>query len=244
MSGKTAFFVKDVIGPKGCVSIVAKDAGGKGKSASIEAHIKTRNQSVCIMRILNKEDEFVKTPDEWIDMQDEPDHQECTQQGTTLSFKKSINENIDLTDHMDDAVNSLRIAFACDESSKNEEYSFIITTATMITGALSQLHVYKSIHTNLAKAIDHVLQADFINMPAGKYEIEGDEIFYMVNEYTTKSPAECEPERHQKYTDIRIMINGERNSDIHLLNNNNHPPIFYRIMMWRFILFRNHILII
>jgi len=31
-------------------------------------------------------------------------------------FLKAINENMDLTDHMQDAVNSLRIAFACDES--------------------------------------------------------------------------------------------------------------------------------
>jgi len=31
-------------------------------------------------------------------------------------FLKSIQENTDLTDHIQDAVNSLRIAFACDES--------------------------------------------------------------------------------------------------------------------------------
>jgi len=113
MVSETAFFVKDVIGPKGCVSIVAKDAGGKGKSDSVEAHTKT--ESIRLHHAdLNKEDEFVK-PDEWIDMQDEPDHQElCSRE--QRYFLKSINENIDLTDHMDDAVNSLRVAFACDES--------------------------------------------------------------------------------------------------------------------------------
>ncbi|HSB93126.1 MAG TPA: Gfo/Idh/MocA family oxidoreductase, partial [Flavitalea sp.] len=37
MISETAFFVKDVIGPKGSVSIVARDAGGSGKSASVEA---------------------------------------------------------------------------------------------------------------------------------------------------------------------------------------------------------------
>jgi YhcH/YjgK/YiaL family protein len=79
----------------------------------------------------------------------------------------------------------------------------------MITGTLTQLHLYKRIHPNLAMAIDYVLQAYFISMPAGKYEIDGDEIFFMVNEYTTKPPAECEPERHRKYTDIQIMIRGQ-----------------------------------
>ncbi len=78
----------------------------------------------------------------------------------------------------------------------------------MISGSLSQLHVCKNIHPNLAKAIDHVLQTDFTNAAAGKYEIEGDSMFYMVNEYMTKPAIECEPERHRKYTDIQIMIKG------------------------------------
>lgn len=113
MISETAFFVKDVIGPKGSVSIVAKDAGGKGKSDSIEAHTKTE-----LLRVhhadLTDQDQFAKE-DEWINLQDEPDHQElCNRE--QLYFLKSILENIDLTDHMQDAVNSLRIAFACDES--------------------------------------------------------------------------------------------------------------------------------
>jgi len=113
MISETAFFVKDVIGPKGCVSIVAKDAGGKGKSDSVESHTKT--ESLRLHRAdINSQDEFVK-PDEWIDMVDEPDHQELCNREQRY-FLKAVNENIDVTDHMDDAVNSLRIAFACDES--------------------------------------------------------------------------------------------------------------------------------
>src|SRR5574343_593502 len=41
MMSETAFFVKDVIGPKGCVSIVAKTAAGAGKSADVDSHSKT-----------------------------------------------------------------------------------------------------------------------------------------------------------------------------------------------------------
>ena len=115
MMSETAFFVKDVIGPKGCVSIVAKDAGGKGKSDSIESHTKTESLRYH-HAALNSNDEFTKE-DEWINLQDEPDHQElCNRE--QLYFLKAIKENIDLTDHMQDAVNSLIIAFACDESVK------------------------------------------------------------------------------------------------------------------------------
>jgi predicted dehydrogenase len=113
MMSETAFFVKDVIGPKGCVSIVAKDAGGKGKSDSVEAHTKTESLRWHHAGI-DSNNEFTHQ-DEWIDLTDEPDHQELCNREQAY-FLKAIVENIDLTDHMDDAVNSLKIAFACDES--------------------------------------------------------------------------------------------------------------------------------
>jgi hypothetical protein len=44
-----------------------------------------------------------------------PDHQELCNREQRY-FLKAILENIDLTAHAEDAVNSLRIAFASDES--------------------------------------------------------------------------------------------------------------------------------
>lgn len=113
MVSETAFFVKDVFGPKGSVSIVAKNAGGKGKSGSIEAHTKT--ESLLLHHADLDENEKFAKEDEWIDLQDEPDHQELCNREQRY-FVRAIQEDIDLTDHMEDAVNSLRIAFACDES--------------------------------------------------------------------------------------------------------------------------------
>src|SRR5690606_37110 len=43
MVSQTAFFVKDVIGPKGAVSIVANAASKDGQSDSVEAHTKTES---------------------------------------------------------------------------------------------------------------------------------------------------------------------------------------------------------
>lgn len=113
MVSETAFFVKDVIGPKGSVSIVAKDAGGSGKSDSVESHTKTESLRFHHAD-LDKNDQFVQ-PDTWINLSDEPDHQELCNREQRY-FLKAIQEDIDLTDHVNDAVNSLRIAFACDES--------------------------------------------------------------------------------------------------------------------------------
>ncbi len=113
MVSETAFFVKDVIGPEGSVSIVAKEAGGEGKSGSIEAHTKTESLRVHHAQLDEKE-RFAKE-DTWINLQDEPDHQELCNREQRF-FLHSILEDADLSDHMDDAVNSLRIAIACDES--------------------------------------------------------------------------------------------------------------------------------
>ena len=58
--------------------------------------------------------------DDWIDLTDEPDHQELCNREQAY-FMKAIQDDIDLTDHVEDAVNSLRIAFACDESVRTGE---------------------------------------------------------------------------------------------------------------------------
>lgn len=115
MVSETAFFVKDVFGPKGSVSIVAKEAGASGKSDSIEAHTKTESLLVHHSELDGKE-RFAKA-DEWIDLTDEPDHQELCNREQAY-FLQAIREDMDLTNHLADAVNSLRVAFACDESVK------------------------------------------------------------------------------------------------------------------------------
>ncbi len=115
MISDTAFFVKDVIGPKGCVSIVAKEAAKAGNSDSVEAHTKTESLKVHYADI-DGENNFTRA-DEWIDLTDEPDHQELCNREQTF-FMQAIQADLDLSKSMQDAVNSLQIAIACDESVK------------------------------------------------------------------------------------------------------------------------------
>src|ERR1700743_2656366 len=78
----------------------------------------------------------------------------------------------------------------------------------MITSTLSHLHWYKIISPNFEKAIQYALSTDFSSLETGKHPIEGGNIFAIVNEYITKPSSECDPESHQDYADIQIMING------------------------------------
>jgi predicted dehydrogenase len=107
MMSETAFFVKDVIGPKGSVSIVMAETAGSVKSDDINAHTKT-NQILWHHADMSK-------PDERIDMTDEPDHDALCEREQRYLLK-AIDEDLDLSSHNDDAVKSLRIVMAADES--------------------------------------------------------------------------------------------------------------------------------
>lgn len=113
MMSETAFFVKDVIGPKGCVSIVATSAAAAGKSSDVDAHSQT--ESLKLHRAaLNADGTFART-DEIIDVSDEPSHDELCRREQER-FLRAIHDDTDLTDHWQSAVDSLRIVLAADRS--------------------------------------------------------------------------------------------------------------------------------
>ena len=114
MISETAFFVKDMIGPKGSVSIVARDeGGGASKSADHDTHTKT-NALRIHHAALNADGGFAHR-DEILSTEDEPGHQELCEREQRL-FLGAIRGEVDLSDHLDDAINSLKIVFAADES--------------------------------------------------------------------------------------------------------------------------------
>lgn len=118
MMSQTAFFVKDVIGPQGSVSIVANEASKDGNSDSVEAHTKTESLRIHHAQI-DSNNNFVKS-DEWINLEDEPNHQElCNRE--QLFFLNAIHDDLDLSKSMQDAINSLHIALACDEAVKSNK---------------------------------------------------------------------------------------------------------------------------
>ncbi|MEO0384892.1 MAG: Gfo/Idh/MocA family oxidoreductase [Pseudomonadota bacterium] len=101
MMSETAFFVKDIVSSQGSVSITDQDKGG---SADIDGH--TKVGGLLVHKV---------SGDHWIDMPDEPGHQDlCDAEQRFVA--DAITNNIDLTRHMQDAVSSLRICLAADES--------------------------------------------------------------------------------------------------------------------------------
>ncbi len=113
MMSETAFFVKDVIGPKGCVSIVAKNAASAGNSADVDSHSKTESLRLHHSAV-GPDGKFARS-DEIIDVTDEPNHDELCRREQEV-FLRAIRENTDLTAHWQSAIDSLRIVLAADQS--------------------------------------------------------------------------------------------------------------------------------
>ncbi len=111
MMSKVAFFVKDVIGPKGCVSI-DKDSSGVDPS-DVSKH--TTVDSLIVHSSARDSAGAQAKKDEVVRITDEPDHNELCRREQEYLYK-AITEDIDLTDHVADAVNSLKICFAAVES--------------------------------------------------------------------------------------------------------------------------------
>ncbi len=102
MISDTAFFVKDVISPNGAVSIRMPETG---RSDDIDTHTKT-----ALLRLHRP-----GRPDEDISMADEPGHQAlCERQAAFVA--RAITEDLDLSRHLADAVASLEVCLAADES--------------------------------------------------------------------------------------------------------------------------------
>ncbi|WBU56641.1 Gfo/Idh/MocA family protein [Paracoccus sediminicola] len=102
MMSDTAFFVKDVVSPKGAVSIRMPETA---RSDDIDTH--TMTSTLRVHRVGGK--------DEDLSMADEPGHQAlCDREQSFVA--RAINEDIDLGRHMTDAVRSLAVCLAADES--------------------------------------------------------------------------------------------------------------------------------
>jgi biofilm protein TabA len=68
---------------------------------------------------------------------------------------------------------------------------------------------YSGINKNFVKAFEYLRGQNLKELAIGKYEIEGEKIFAMVQEYTTEREDQKNWESHEKYIDIQLIIDGQ-----------------------------------
>ncbi|RXQ96827.1 DUF386 domain-containing protein [Ancylomarina salipaludis] len=79
----------------------------------------------------------------------------------------------------------------------------------MIIDKIENSKLYANISERIALGLEYLNNSDFSKIELGTYQIEGGDVFAMVQEYTTKSREACKLEGHTKYIDIQYIISGE-----------------------------------
>ena len=77
----------------------------------------------------------------------------------------------------------------------------------MIVGLLSDVAQQKSVlPASIVRALEVLEKMDLIKMEPGRYEIEGDKLFCLIQDVELRSLDESRPEAHHHYADIQIPL--------------------------------------
>ena len=78
----------------------------------------------------------------------------------------------------------------------------------MIYDSLKHLEAYKGIHPGIYRGLELLRDTDFSQQEDGRHEVDGDDLFYLLQSYDTKEVNDA-PEAHKKYADIQFLISGQ-----------------------------------
>lgn len=87
----------------------------------------------------------------------------------------------------------------------------------MIIDRITNAHLYVDLGPGIKRAFNYIQLTDFLALNVGRYEIEGPNMYVMVQEYATKPKDQGRWEAHRRYIDLHYIIRGtERIGYAHL----------------------------
>lgn len=78
----------------------------------------------------------------------------------------------------------------------------------MILDRLENAALYQPLGARVALALDYLGRTDFASMPDGRYEVDGERIYAVVQRYRPKPPTEARWEAHRQYIDVQFLAEG------------------------------------
>lgn len=78
----------------------------------------------------------------------------------------------------------------------------------MIYDTLANLKAYQGLQPELYRALELLTQIDFATLPDGKYEVDGEKLFYQLSTYDSREENDT-PEAHRKYIDVQFLVSGQ-----------------------------------
>jgi YhcH/YjgK/YiaL family protein len=78
----------------------------------------------------------------------------------------------------------------------------------MIIDSLLDTALENSFAADLRQALDYLRRTDLEALPPGRHEIDGDHLFALLQDYTTRSPDQCVWEAHRRHIDVQYVVHG------------------------------------
>ncbi len=79
----------------------------------------------------------------------------------------------------------------------------------MIVDRIENARLYTHLHKQFKKAFAALADPALPQKPDGRYSVDGDNVYYMVQHYTTKPADQARFESHKKYIDIQVLLAGQ-----------------------------------
>jgi YhcH/YjgK/YiaL family protein len=78
----------------------------------------------------------------------------------------------------------------------------------MIADIIKNRHIYAPITSRIKTALEYISKTDFSGMATGKYELDGSNLFVLVQEYDSILREQGKWECHKNYIDIQYITEG------------------------------------
>ena len=78
----------------------------------------------------------------------------------------------------------------------------------MIVDRLENYSIYTGLGDRIRSALEHIRTACFDHIEAGRYDLDGESLFLIINDYKTISHKAGQLEGHRKYIDVQYMVKG------------------------------------
>lgn len=78
----------------------------------------------------------------------------------------------------------------------------------MILDDLSNAERYYRLHHGFRAGFEFLNRADLVELESGKYELDGQQVFALVNRDPGRGRAAARLEAHRKYIDIQFLVSG------------------------------------
>ncbi|MEQ1729022.1 MAG: YhcH/YjgK/YiaL family protein [Vicinamibacterales bacterium] len=78
----------------------------------------------------------------------------------------------------------------------------------MVHDHINYASEYFNLSEGIRAALEYLATADLGSLEPGRHDVQGDDVFALVSDYNTRTPAEAFWEAHRRHVDVQFMHSG------------------------------------